>query len=388
MQEIYFDNSATTRVDPEVADLVYQVMTKAYGNPSSLHKKGMEAEKLLKTARRQVAVSLGVEAEEIFFTSGGTEGDNLALQGIAHAYRKRGRHIITAATEHPAVLNTCRLLREQGFQVTVLPVDKEGTVSPTAVEQALTADTILVSLMLVNNEVGSILPVDAISKILRRQKQRIFFHVDGVQGFGKLNLKPKALGIDVFSASGHKIHAPKGIGFLYVNRGVRLTPLFGGGGQEQNLRSGTENLPGIVGLGLAAQKAMARLDANRKQVQAVRDTFLRGLEPLSDWQINGPATAGLPHVLNICFGGVKSEVLLHTLETAGLLVSSGSACAAKKDTLSPVLTAMGLSREAIEGSLRFSFSPTNTVAEAEQAAAIVIRSVQELRRILGTTKQQ
>lgn len=385
MQEIYFDNSATTRVDPEVADLVYQVMTKAYGNPSSLHKKGMEAEKLMKTARRQVAVSLGVEAEEIFFTSGGTEGDNLALQGIAHAYRKRGRHIITAATEHPAVLNTCRLLRDQGFRVTVLPVDKEGNVTPAAVERALTADTILVSLMLVNNEVGSILPVDAISKILRRQKQRVFFHVDGVQGFGKLNLKPKNLGIDLFSASGHKIHAPKGVGFLYVNKEVRLTPLFGGGGQEQNLRSGTENLPGIVGLGLATRKAMVQMDDNHKQVQAIRSAFLRGLEPLPDWQINGP-TAGLPHVLNICFDGVKSEVLLHTLETAGLLVSSGSACAAKKDTLSPVLTAMGLSREAIEGSLRFSFSPQNTVAEAEQAAAIVIRSVKELRQILGTDK--
>ena len=382
MQEIYFDNSATTQVDRDVADLAYRVMTEDYGNPSSLHKKGMAAHKIQKNARRQIAAALGAAEEEIIFTASGTEADNMALQGVAEAYKKRGKHIITTAIEHPAVLNTCKMLREKGFEVTVLPVDKDGMISTADLAKNLREDTILVSVMLVNNEVGSIQPVAEIGKILQKRRKKVFFHVDAVQAFGKISIKPKLLGIDLLAASGHKIHAPKGIGFLYAAKGVRLTPLLGGGGQENNLRSGTENMPALAGFGLAAEKACRNMTENYQQVQRVRETFLAELADLPDWQVHGSAN-GLPYVLNIGFKGVKSEVLLHTLETDGLYVSSGSACAAKKDALSPVLTAMGLSREEIEGSLRFSFSAHNTEEEAAAAGKIVKKAVCELRKILA-----
>lgn len=381
MQEIYFDNSATTKVDREAAELAFKIMLEDYGNPSSLHKKGMTAYKILKKARRQIAATLGCEDYEIIFTSGGTESDNLALQGIAEAYKKRGKHIITTAIEHPAVLNTCKILRQKGFEITELPVDADGVVSVNDLKSALKPDTILVSIMTVNNEVGSIQPLKAIGEILQSQNHKIFFHTDAVQAFGKMDLKPKRLGIDLISASGHKIQAPKGIGFLYVKSGVRLVPILGGGGQEADLRSGTENLPAIAAFGLAAEKAFKNLQSSFAGVQAVRKAFLDGLAPLENWHINGAENA-LPYVLNIGFAGVKSEVLLHTLESEGLFVSSGSACSAKKDILSPVLTAMGLERKDIEGSLRFSFSPQNTVLEGQRAAEIVVKAVKELREIL------
>ena len=380
-QEIYFDNSATTRVDKEAAELAFRVMTEEYGNPSSLHGKGMAAYRLLKTARRQLAASLGAEEDEIIFTGSGTEADNLALQGIANAYKKRGKHIITSAVEHPAVLNTCKMLEQAGFEITVLPVDEKGSISMADLKKSLRRDTILVSLMLVNNEVGTIEPVREVAKLLQGCKPKPFFHVDAVQAYGKLNIKPKLWGIDLLAASGHKIHAPKGIGFLYCGKGVRVLPLVQGGGQENGLRSGTENLPAIAAFGLAAEKAMKNLDKNYEQVTAVRQTLLDGLADLPDWRIHGAAD-GLPHVLNIAFMGTKSEVLLHTLEEKGVYVSSGSACAAKKDSLSPVLSAMGLERAEIEGSLRFSFSAENTVEEAAAAALIVKESVAELRKIL------
>ena len=382
MQEIYFDNSATTRVDKEAADLAYSVMREDYGNPSSLHKKGMAAYKIQKNARRQIAAFLGAEDEEIIFTASGTEADNMALQGVAEAYKKRGRHIITTAVEHPAVLNTCKILREKGFEVTVLPVDKAGMISLADLKSSLRDDTIIVSVMLVNNEVGAIQPIDEIGKILQQRKKKVFFHVDAVQAFGKIPIKPKISGIDLLAASGHKIHAPKGIGFLYLAKGTRIVPLLGGGGQEKNLRSGTENMPALAAFGLAAEKARQNLNSNYEKVKKIRQTFLEGLADLPNWQINGSEN-GLPHVLNICFKGVKSEVLLHTLETDGLYVSSGSACAAKKDTLSPVLSAMGLAREEIEGSLRFSFAADNTEEEAARAAEIVKKAVTELRKILA-----
>ena len=381
-QEIYFDNSATTRVDIEAAELALKVMTEDYGNPSSLHGKGMTAERMLKTARRQLAAALNAEESEIIFTGSGTEADNLAIQGVAHAYKKRGKHIITSAVEHPAVLNTCKILEQEGYEITVLPVDDKGRISPKDLEKALRKDTVLVSLMLVNNEVGTIEPIREVAKILENYRPKPFFHVDAVQAFGKISINPKQMGIDLLAASGHKIHAPKGIGILYLKKGVRVLPLIGGGGQELGLRSGTENMPAICAFGLAAEKSVKYLNENYEQVEKVRETFLKGLSDLADWRIHG-AENGLPHVLNIAFMGTKSEVLLHTLEEKGVYCSSGSACAAKKDALSPVLTAMGLERPEIEGSLRFSFSAENTMAEAEAAAKIVKESVSELRRILG-----
>lgn len=380
-QEIYFDNSATTRVDNEAAQLALKVMTEDYGNPSSLHGKGVTAERMLKTARRRIATALFAEESEIIFTASGTEADNMAIQGIANAYKKRGRHIITSATEHPAVLNACKILENQGFEITVLPVDEKGAINPLNLEKALRKDTVLVSLMLVNNEVGTIQPVKEVAKILQNRHPKPFFHVDAVQAFGKMVINPKQMGIDSLAASGHKIHAPKGVGVLYLRKGVRIIPLIGGGGQENNLRSGTENMPAVCAFGLAAEKAVKNMEDNYKTVENVRTSFLNGLKELEGWRING-AENGLPHVLNIAFEGTKSEVLLHTLEEKGVYVSSGSACAAKKDALSPVLTAMGLERARAEGSLRFSFSALNTVREAETAASIVKESVCELRRIL------
>ena len=381
MQEIYFDNSATTQVLPEVAELAYRVMTEDYGNPSSLHKKGLKAAQLLAESRRQLAACLGVDAEEIYFTGSGTEADNIAILGLCRAQKRRGKHIITTAVEHPAVLNTCRMLEAEGFELTVLPVDEQGAVRASQVKAALRDDTILVSVMLVNNELGTIMPVAEIGAMLKNCGHKVYFHVDAVQAFGKIPIKPRLLGIDLLAASGHKIHAPKGVGFLYKAKPVRVLPVMAGGGQEQGLRSSTENLPGIAALAKAAVIACGRMDEHLAQVKAVRQAFLKALAELDDWQQNSPEQA-LPYVLNLAFGGIKSEVMLHSLAAAGLSVSSGSACGAKKDSLSPVLTAAGFERARIEGSLRFSFSQLNTVEEALAAAEIVKKTVSDLRQVL------
>ncbi|MDD2569247.1 MAG: cysteine desulfurase family protein [Clostridia bacterium] len=383
MKEIYFDNSATTNVDKEVAEVVYEAMLNNYGNPSSHHHKGLTAEKLLTEARRDIAKTLGVEETNIIFTAGGTESDNMAITGIANAYKKIGNHIITTAVEHPAVLKTVKALSENGFKVTVLPVDRSGKINLDDLASAIKPETILVSVMAVNNETGTIEPLADIGRLLNAQKQRIFFHVDAVQAYGKIPIALQSCNIDLLSASGHKIHAPKGVGFLYIAKGVRIVPLVHGGGQENNLRSGTENVPGILGFAKAAKAAYNECNNRYNQVEMVKKTFLVELgAKVSGWHINSPKDA-LPYVLNIRFNGIKSEVLLHALETKGLYVSSGSACAARKDSLSHVLTALGLSREEIEGSIRFSFSYHNTAEEAVEAACIVVDTVNELRKILS-----
>lgn len=381
-QEIYFDNSATTQVLPQVADLACDVMCKNFGNPSALYRKGIAAEKLLKQARERVAATINAKPSEIIFTSGGTEADNLALRGVAKAYRRRGQHIIVSAVEHPAVLRTAEALAEQGFAVDYLPVDENCLVSAQNLRKLLRPDTILVSVMLVNNEVGAVEPIAELKEVMAEVTPNALLHVDAVQAYGKMPIDPKLLGIDLLAASGHKLHAPKGTGFLYVREGVRFVPQMTGGGQEMSQRSGTENMPGICALGLAAELAYKELSERAENVAAVRQTFLDGLAPLADWYLNSPKQA-LANVLNISFAGVKSEVLLHMLEERGLLVSSGSACSAKKDTLSHVLLAMGYDRPRIEGAIRFSFSCLNTVAEAKRAAEIVCSEVSDLRGILG-----
>ncbi len=383
MQEIYFDNSATTQVCAEAAAVAMQAMLQAYGNPSSLHKKGLAAEKILKEARRDIAATLQAEPEEIIFTGGGTESDNLAIQGIATAYASRGRHIITSAVEHPAVLDTCKQLEQKGYQLTILPVDDKGRVSIKNLKDALRPNTILVSLMLVNNETGSIQPVEEAGRLLAKQSHKIFFHVDAIQAYGKMPITPKNCGINLLSASGHKIHGPKGVGFLYVRKGTRLKSIVQGGGQEQNIRSGTENVPGIAAFAIAAKIACGQMKERKEQVYKVKQAFLSGLKDLPNIHINSPEDeTGSEYLVNISFLGTKSEILLHCLEARGLYVSSGSACAAKSDTLSYVLLAMGLEREVIEGAIRFSFSPNNTEEEAKNAAAIVVEEVQSLRQIL------
>jgi len=382
MKEIYFDNSATTRVSRKAAVAVLAAIRANYGNPSSLHRRGLEAEKLLTKSREKLAAALGVNREEILFTSGGTESDNLAIAGIASAYGKKGGHIISTAIEHPAVLQPLKRLASAGFTVDFLQPDKEGVVEAEKVAAALRPDTLLVSMMQVNNETGAIQPIAQVGKLLAAQGRKIYFHVDGVQGFGKLPTSPKALGIDLYTASGHKIHGPKGAGLLYVAKGVRVVPLVVGGGQERDIRSGTENMPGIAGFAAAAEEAMEEMAVRTAHVQKVREVFLESLANLPKWHVNG-SPQGLPYVLNITFQGTKSEVLLHHLEEKGLYVSSGSACAAKKDNLSHVLTAMGMSRAAIEGALRFSFSAQNTEEEARLAGEIVTAAVRDLRGIMG-----
>ena len=381
-QEIYFDNSATTQVLPEVAELALRLMREDFGNPSALYGRGLSAEKLLIQARERIAKTLGVKPGEIFFTSGGTEADNLALRGAMQAYRRRGRHLIVSAVEHPAVLKTAEALQEQGFELDFLPVDEHCRVKPEALAKLLRPDTVLVSVMLVNNEVGAVQPVAELKTIMREAAPDALLHIDAVQAYGKMVIEPRAWGVDMLSVSGHKLHAPKGTGFLYVRDGVRLTPQQTGGGQERALRSGTENMPGICALGLAAELAYQQLDERMKLAAQIRERLLNGLASLSDWQLNSPEDA-LPNVVNISFGGVKSEVLLHMLEQAGLLVASGSACAAKKDKLSHVLQAMGFDRARIEGAIRFSFSCLNTPEEAAKAAEIVCREVAELRAVLA-----
>lgn len=380
-QEIYFDNSGTTPVIEPVAELACRLLREEFGNPSAAYRRGIEAEKLLQQARSRVAATLDAKPGEIIFTSGGTEADNLALRGVMQANRRRGRHLIVSAVEHPAVLNTARALQEEGCEVDILPVDANCQVDARDLARLLRPDTVLVSVMLVNNEVGAVEPIAELAHVLRDAHSQALLHVDAVQGYGKMVVSAAKLGADLIAVSGHKLHAPKGTGFLYVRDGVRLAPQLTGGGQEGGRRCGTENLPGICALGLAAKLAYDELDERLERVAEVKETLLNNLSDLPGWRLNSPEGA-LPNVVSISFEGVKSEVLLHMLEDEGLLVSAGSACAARRDKLSYVLAAMGLDRARIEGTLRFSFSYLNTKAEAERAAAIVKRQVTALREIL------
>lgn len=385
MQEIYFDNAATTQVLPEVADLALHMMREEYGNPSALYQKGLRTERCVKQAREQIAAQIGAKPQEIIFTSGGTESNNMAVRGVMHNRAKRGRHLIISSVEHQSVMQTARALLEEDFDFDLLPVNGQGVINLAAVPKMIRPDTVLVSVMLVNNEVGALQPIAELRQAMNSVRANLLLHVDAVQGFGKMPLDVHQLGIDFLSVSGHKLHAPKGTGFLYVRQGLRVPPLLTGGGQEGGWRSGTENVPGICALGLAAQLAGEQMQARREQIEKVRQTFLQGLQNLDGWEINGPTAeaAYLPNILNIYFAGVKSEILLHLLETEGLLVAAGSACANNhKDSLSHVLRAMQLRRAQIEGSLRFSFSHLNTTEEAERAAQIICQQVPPLRETL------
>lgn len=385
MQEIYFDNAATTQVLPEVADLALHMMREEYGNPSALYQKGLRTERCVKQAREQIAAQIGAKPQEIIFTSGGTESNNMAVRGVMHNRAKRGRHLVISAVEHQSVMQTARALLEEDFDFDLLPVNGQGVINLAAVPKMIRPDTVLVSVMLVNNEVGALQPIAELRQAMNSVRANLLLHVDAVQGFGKMPLDVHQLGIDFLSVSGHKLHAPKGTGFLYVRQGLRVPPLLTGGGQEGGWRSGTENVPAICALGLAAQLAGEQMQARREQIEKVRQTFLQGLQNLDGWEINGPTAeaAYLPNILNIYFAGVKSEILLHLLETEGLLVAAGSACANNhKDSLSHVLRAMQLRRAQIEGSLRFSFSHLNTTEEAERAAQIICQQVPPLRETL------
>lgn len=379
--EVYLDNSATTKAYPEVASLVADVMTKEYGNPSSMHMKGVAAEKYIKESKRTIAGIMKVQEKEIFFTSGGTESDNWALMGAAYANQRMGRHLITTKVEHPAVLQAMEHLKEQGFEITYLPVDSFGRIRLEDLERAVRRDTILVSIMYVNNEVGAIQPIEEAGRLLHEINPQILFHVDAVQGFGKLKLLPKKWNIDMVSVSGHKIHGPKGVGFLYIDERVRIKPIIFGGGQQRNFRSGTENVPGVAGIGRACGLIYQNLDRDKEKLYALKDYFIKGLNRMDYVFINGPKDeTGAPHIVSASIAGIRSEVLLHALEERGIYVSSGSACSSHKHTRSATLEAMGVERRLMDSTIRFSFSVFTTEEEIKYTLNCLYEIVPMLRR--------
>ena len=380
--EVYLDNSATTRCYPEVGELVYKVMCRDYGNPSSMHRKGVEAEHYVKESKEILARLLKVNAKEIFFTSGGTESDNLALIGTARAARRSGNHLITSAIEHPAILNTMRHLEEEeGFRVTYLPVDANGQIKLEALRDALCKDTVLVSVMYVNNEVGAVQPVEQAARIVKSYNPAILFHTDAVQGFGKYRIYPKRLGLDLLSASGHKHHGPKRIGFLYINERVKITPIVYGGEQQKNVRSGTENVPGIAGIGLASKMIYRDLDMKVALMRELKEHFLEGVTKIPNTTIHGLTDENsAPHIISVGFAGVRSEVLLHALEEKGIYVSSGSACASNHPAVSGVLKGIGAAREYLDATLRFSMSEFTTKEEIDYTLETLYNCVPVLRK--------
>ena len=380
--EVYLDNSATTKCYDSVGKLVAKIMCEDYGNPSSMHKKGVDAEKYIRTAKEVLAKILKVQEKELFFTSGGTESDNLALIGCARANHRAGKHLITSSIEHPAILNTMQYLeQEEGFRVTYLPVDENGQIKLEALKEALCEETILVSIMYVNNEIGSVQPIEEAVQIVKNYNRNILFHVDAVQGFGKYRIHPKKIGVDLISISGHKIHGPKGSGVLYVNEKVKIKPIVFGGEQQRNVRSGTENVPGIAGLALAAKEIYTDFDAKIEKMRQLKNYFIEGVSEIPKIKIhacNAEKTA--PHIVSVGFAGIRSEVLLHTLEAKGIYVSSGSACASNHPAISGVLRGIGVSSEYLDSTLRFSFSEFTTKEEIDYTLETLYNCVPMLRR--------
>ena len=381
MREAYLDNSATTRCFPEVVELMNKIYLEEYGNPSSMHHKGVEAEKHIAEARKTLAQILKVSEKNILFTSCGTESDNIALIGGALANQRKGRHLITTQIEHPAVLEAMKFLEEQGFEVIRLPVNGEGIVSPEAVEEAVRGDTILVSVMHTNNEIGSVQPVEEIGRRIKAKNPQTLFHVDAVQGFGKARIYPKKWGIDLLAVSGHKIHAPKGTGFLYIGDKVRVRNLIFGGGQQNGLRSGTENVAGIAGMGLAAKMLYQDFDRSVERLYGLREELLEKIGDIPDLRVNGPAgRACAPHIISLTVPGVRAEVLLHALEGKGVYVSSGSACASNRPHLSATLEAIRLPREYMDNTIRISLSDMTTEEDILQASEALHELIPFLRK--------
>ncbi|MDO4170257.1 MAG: cysteine desulfurase family protein [Lachnospiraceae bacterium] len=375
--EAYFDNGATTKVFPQVKEIMVEAMEVEYGNPSSMHMKGVKAENYIKDAKEIIAKSLKVEPKEIIFTSGGTESNNMALIGTAMANKRKGKHIISTRIEHASVYNPLFYLEEQGFEVTYLPVDEHGIVKLQALEDAIRPDTILVSVMYVNNEIGSIQPISEIGSIIKKKNPDIIFHVDAIQGYGKYNIYPRRWNIDLLSVSGHKIHGPKGIGFLYAKDKVKMNPIIFGGGQQKGRRSGTENVPGIAGLGKAVQLIYEDHETKMNHIRSLKEDFIAQVLELPDVKNN---SGEAPHIASISFKGVRSEVLLHALEERGVYVSSGSACSSNKPAISGTLKAIGLTKEYYDSTLRFSFCIYNTKEEVDYAVDCLKELLPMLRR--------
>lgn len=381
---IYFDNAATTRALDEVADKVKYMLLENFGNPSSQNMAGVNAENEVIKARKIIAASINAEPDEIYFTSGGTESDNWAIFGTAKGYIRSGKHMITTAIEHPAVLQPMRELEKNGWDITILGVDEKGYINIDELKAAIREDTVLVSTILINNETGTIQNAEEISKAIKSVNPHTLYHVDAVQAYGKYPINVKKMGIDMLSVSGHKVHGPKGVGFFYMKKGLKVKPIIFGGGHERGQRSGTENTPSIVGLAEAVKIDMAEMDKAVEHVKLVKKTIAEGiLNSIPMTYINGPSIEeGSPYVLNIGFEGLRSEVLLHSLEEKEIYVSAGSACNSKKKGASTVLSALGIDEKRIEGAIRFSFCRYNTVEEAEQCIEILKEKAAFLRKYM------
>lgn len=380
--EAYLDNSATTAVTPEVAEFVCKIMVEDYGNPSSMHLKGVEAEKYIREAKEIFAGLMKVSEKEIIFTSGGTESDNMAIIGSALACKRRGKHIITTVIEHPAVHEAFRFLEEQGFEVTYLPVNNNGIVEAETLKNALREDTILVSIMYVNNEIGAVEPIAQLGKLIKDYNSDIIFHVDAVQAFGKFKIYPYKEHIDLLSISSHKIHGPKGVGVLFIKDKTKIRPITFGGGQQKNMRSGTENVAGIAGMARAAALLYEKFDEDINRMYELKQYFVEEVSKIEGTTVNGlTGRDSAPHVVSVSFEGItRSEVLLHALEDKGIYVSSGSACASNHPALSGTLRSIGVKKELLTSTLRFSFSIFTTKEELEYTIATINELLPVLRR--------
>lgn len=379
--EAYLDNSATTRCSDKAAELMMKLLLEDYGNPSSLHMKGVIAEKYINAAKKQIAKTLKAQEKEIVFTSGGTESNNLAIIGSAMANRRAGMHVITSSIEHASVSNPMAYLEEQGFEVTYLPVDSKGVISMEALKNAIREDTILVSLMQVNNEIGAIQPIEEAGKIIKAANPDIIFHVDAIQAYGKMRIAPKKLNIDLLSVSGHKIHGPKGSGFLYIKDKTKIRPVIFGGGQQKGMRSGTENVPAIAGLGLAAEEIYTDFEEKIDRMYALREYFIEQVTQIEGVSVNGQSQrASAPHVVSVSIRGVRAEVMLHTLEDRGIYVSAGSACSSNKPSVSHTLKSIGLAPELLDSTIRFSFSVHTTKEELDYALKVMREVIPMLQK--------
>lgn len=396
MKEIYLDNSATTQVFPEVCRLMSKIYEEDYGNPSSMHSKGIIAERYIKSAKDNLSKILKVNAKEILFTSCGTESDNMALIGCAHANIRRGKHLITTKIEHPAILNAMKQLEEEGFKVTYLGTDETGVISLEELKNAIQDDTILVSIMHVNNEIGSVQPIKEAGELIKSINKDIIFHVDAVQSFGKFVLHPKKMNIDLLSVSGHKIHGPKGIGFLYINEKIKIKPIIFGGGQQNGLRSGTENVAGIAGMSLAASMLYDNLEEDVKRLYELKKYFIEEVTKIDDVFVNGLPKAiinsddsddpvllyGAPHVISVSVKDIRSEVMLHSLEESGVFVSAGSACSTHKRVPSATLSSIGLEPKLLESTIRFSLSVHTTKEDIDTAIEKMNEYIPMLRKYI------
>ena len=379
--EAYLDNSATTRCSQDAADLMMKLLTEDFGNPSSMHNKGVIAENYMNDARRKIARTLKVQEKEICFTSGGTESNNLAIIGVAEANKRSGMHVITTSIEHPSVSATMAYLEEHGYEVTYLPVDHDGVISLEDLQNAIRPDTILVSLMMVNNEIGAVEPITEAGALIKKMNPNTLFHVDAIQAYGKMRIFPSKMHIDLLSVSGHKIHGPKGVGALYIGENVKIRPIVYGGGQQHDMRSGTENVPGIAGLSLAAKTIYDNLDEKVEKMRALKQHFIEGVEKIENTTIHGLYDeTSAPHIISVGIAGIRSEVLLHALEDKGIYVSSGSACASNHPQISGVLKGIGAKQEFLDATLRFSMSEFTTLEEIDYTLDALYNIVPMLRR--------